>query len=135
MENGYSGNPLAKKLGVKAGQKAWQVGMPTSVRSQIAVDIPGFKFAASVESPISSNIFGARQSRHILTPRKYPGPSLTRWSTVGSSPQPCAGSCSGIPTADMVACSAVGFLGTGALRKLGQRSAHADRRGRLAGRR
>lgn len=52
METGYSGTPLAKKLGVRAGQKAWQVGMPPSVRSEIEADVPGFKFAASIVPPI-----------------------------------------------------------------------------------
>ena len=52
MENGYSGTPLAKKLGMRAGQNAWQARMPTSVRRQIEVHVPGFKFAASIVSPI-----------------------------------------------------------------------------------
>jgi hypothetical protein len=32
---GYSGTPLAKKLGLKAGQTAWLFGMPPSVRAEI----------------------------------------------------------------------------------------------------
>jgi len=51
MENGYSGTPLAKKLGVRAGP-AWRARMPPSVRSEIEADVPGFKFTASIVPPI-----------------------------------------------------------------------------------
>jgi hypothetical protein len=36
MTAGYSGTPLAKKLGVKDGQKTWRSGMPASVARAIA---------------------------------------------------------------------------------------------------
>jgi len=32
---GYSGTPLAKKLGLKPGQTVWFAGMPASVRAEI----------------------------------------------------------------------------------------------------
>jgi hypothetical protein len=32
---GYSGTPLARKLGLKPGQSAWFSGMPASVRAEI----------------------------------------------------------------------------------------------------
>lgn len=35
MAAGYSGTPLAKKLGLKPGQTAWFSGMPESVRVEI----------------------------------------------------------------------------------------------------
>ena len=35
MAAGYSGTPLAKKLGLKPGQRAWFAGMPDSVRAEI----------------------------------------------------------------------------------------------------
>lgn len=35
MTAGYSGTPLAKKLGFKPGQRAWFDAMPDSVRSEI----------------------------------------------------------------------------------------------------
>lgn len=35
MAAGYSGTPLAKKLGLKAGQTAWFFAMPESVRAEI----------------------------------------------------------------------------------------------------
>ena len=38
MTAGYSGTPLAKKLSLRAGQRAWFEGMPESVRVEIAPD-------------------------------------------------------------------------------------------------
>jgi hypothetical protein len=35
MTAGYSGTPLAKKLGLKDGQRAWFADMPASVRAEI----------------------------------------------------------------------------------------------------
>ena len=35
MTAGYSGTPLAKKLGLKPGMRAWFAGMPESVRAEI----------------------------------------------------------------------------------------------------
>ena len=35
MPTGYSGTPLAKKLGLKPGQRAWFADMPDSVRAEI----------------------------------------------------------------------------------------------------
>jgi hypothetical protein len=36
MPTGYSGTPLAKKLGVKDGQRTWRYRMPASVAVEIA---------------------------------------------------------------------------------------------------
>lgn len=36
MPVGYSGTPLAKKLGLKAGAALWAKGMPETVRAEIA---------------------------------------------------------------------------------------------------
>ena len=38
MPAGYSATPLAKKLGLKPGQKVWRSGMPDSVAREIAAD-------------------------------------------------------------------------------------------------
>jgi hypothetical protein len=35
MPTGYSGTPLAKKLGLKDGEPVWVTGMPASVRAEI----------------------------------------------------------------------------------------------------
>ena len=37
MPAGYSGTPLAKKLGVKDAQRTWRHGMPDSVAAEIAI--------------------------------------------------------------------------------------------------
>lgn len=42
MTAGYSGTPLAQKLGLKPGMRAWFQGMPDSVRSEIDRDAPQF---------------------------------------------------------------------------------------------
>jgi len=42
---GYSGTPLAKKLGLKPGMRAWAEGMPASVGAEIREFLPGFRYA------------------------------------------------------------------------------------------
>lgn len=37
MSAGYSGTPLAKKLGVRDGQRTWRLGMPGSVAAEIGL--------------------------------------------------------------------------------------------------
>ena len=49
---GYSGTPLAKKLSLKPGLRAWFDGMPASVRQEIG-DI-GLAELASPEAPIEA---------------------------------------------------------------------------------
>ena len=45
MPAGYSGRPLAAKLGLVPGQRAWRSGMPASVAAEIERDLPGFVYA------------------------------------------------------------------------------------------
>ena len=52
MTAGYSGAPLAKKLGLKPGQRAWFLGMPGSVRGEIERDSPAFAPLDSPEPPL-----------------------------------------------------------------------------------
>ena len=40
MTSGYSGTPLAKKLSLKDGMRAWFDGIPDSVRDEIAAAGP-----------------------------------------------------------------------------------------------
>lgn len=55
MTTGYSGTPLARKLGLKPGMRVWFDGMSETVRTEIAaevdalapVDDPGQGFAAA----------------------------------------------------------------------------------------
>jgi Protein of unknown function (DUF3052) len=51
---GYSGTPLAKKLSLKAGQRAWFEGMPDSVRAEIAPEMVGIEILAAAEAPIDA---------------------------------------------------------------------------------
>jgi hypothetical protein len=46
MPAGYSGRPLAAKLGLRPGLRAWALGMPDSVAAEIGSELPGFRFAA-----------------------------------------------------------------------------------------
>jgi len=46
MPAGYSGRPLAAKLGLKPGQIAYSAAMPESVRAGLEAELPGFEFAA-----------------------------------------------------------------------------------------
>ena len=49
MPAGYSGRPLAAKLGLKPGQRAYSKGMPASVAAEIEAAEPGYVFAAESE--------------------------------------------------------------------------------------
>lgn len=49
---GYSGTPLAKKLGLKTAQRAWFLGTPDSVLAEIDKDAPPFERLASPEPPV-----------------------------------------------------------------------------------
>jgi hypothetical protein len=51
---GYSGTPLAKKLSLKDGQRAWWEGMPESVRSEIAAEGLRFELLDLPEPPIDA---------------------------------------------------------------------------------
>ena len=52
MTSGYSGTPLAKKLSLKPGMRAWFDGMPGSVDAEIG-DV-GLDRLASPEAPIDA---------------------------------------------------------------------------------
>ena len=50
--SGYSGTPLAKKLGLKPRMRAWFLGMPDSVRAEIGRNEPPFEHLDSPEPPV-----------------------------------------------------------------------------------
>jgi hypothetical protein len=52
MTAGYSGTPLAKKLGFKPGQRTWLDAMPNSVRA--AIGDTGAELIDSPEPPVDS---------------------------------------------------------------------------------
>ena len=61
MTAGYSGTPLAKKLGFKDGQRTWFDAMPDSVRAEIMADAPPLDLLAAPEPPIDSAHIFVRQ--------------------------------------------------------------------------
>ncbi len=50
--SGYSGTPLAQKLGLKPGMRAWHLGMPESVRADIERDSPPLELLDTPEPPV-----------------------------------------------------------------------------------
>jgi hypothetical protein len=83
MPAGYSGTPLAEKLGVREGQRTWRSGMPSSVAEEIGRS--GVK-PILLESPTSgldmAHVFVIRReelSRHLIRLRKLLEPSGMIW--------------------------------------------------------
>ena len=54
MTAGYSGTPLAKKLGLKDGMRVWWDGMPESVRQEIAMEGLQFELIDAPRAPIDA---------------------------------------------------------------------------------
>jgi hypothetical protein len=49
---GYSGTPLAQKLGLKLGMRLWFLNMPGSVRAEIDRDAPPLELLDTPEPPV-----------------------------------------------------------------------------------
>ena len=61
MTSGYSGTPLAKKLGLKPGMRSWRDSMPDSVPAEIGDT--GEELLAAPEAPIdAAHIFVTERS-------------------------------------------------------------------------
>lgn len=52
MTVGYSGTPLAQKLGIKPGLRCWFLGMPDDIRAEMERDAPALQRLASPEPPV-----------------------------------------------------------------------------------
>jgi hypothetical protein len=52
MTAGYSGTPLAQKLGLKPGMRAWFLGMPETVRQVIQRDAPAIEQLDQPDPPV-----------------------------------------------------------------------------------
>ena len=50
--SGYSGTPLAQKLGLKPGMRAWFLSMPDGVRAEIGRDAPTMELLDQPEPPV-----------------------------------------------------------------------------------
>jgi len=49
---GYSGTPLAQKLGLKPGLRTWFLNMPDSVRAEIERDAPPLELLDAPDPPV-----------------------------------------------------------------------------------
>jgi hypothetical protein len=54
MTSGYSGTPLAKKLSLKEGMRAWFDGMPDGVRDEIVAEQLQLQLLSASEAPIDA---------------------------------------------------------------------------------
>jgi len=59
---GYSGTPLAKKLGVKDAQRTWRHAMPASVADEIARD--------GIEPALSTSLSRGTEMAHIFVTKR-----------------------------------------------------------------
>jgi len=80
---GYSGTPLAKKLGLKPGMRAWFLDMPDNVRAEMAADTPSLSEEAMPSAGIeAAHIFVTRREdlvRQVAALRQLLAPAGFVW--------------------------------------------------------
>jgi len=80
---GYSGTPLAKKLGLKPGMRAWFLDMPDSVRAEIDCDALGLSEQTAPSAGIeAAHIFVTRReelARQVEALRQLLAPAGFVW--------------------------------------------------------
>jgi hypothetical protein len=80
---GYSTTPLAQKLGLKPGTRAWFLDMPDSVRAEIDVDAIGLSEQATPSAGIeAAHIFVTRRQdlvREVAGLRELLAPAGFLW--------------------------------------------------------
>lgn len=59
---GYSGTPLAKKLGFKDGMCVWQHGLPDSVRKEIEAEADIAWAEGAIAAPVAAHVFTVERS-------------------------------------------------------------------------
>jgi hypothetical protein len=83
MPAGYSGTPLAKKLGIKTGQRTWRHNMPGSVAGEIDQFGPGPLLLPTPQLGLEmAHIFVTRRAElaeHLGRLRKLLAPAGTIW--------------------------------------------------------
>ena len=81
--SGYSGTPLAKKLGLKPGMRAWFLDMPDSVRAEIDCDSLGVREQTAPSAGIeAAHIFVTRRDalvREVAALRQLLAPAGFIW--------------------------------------------------------
>ncbi|MDR0184481.1 DUF3052 domain-containing protein [Lysobacter arvi] len=61
--SGYSGTPLAKKLGVHEGARVWTLDAPEEYRTWLAPLPPGVRFAAALDGDVGiAHLFCTRRA-------------------------------------------------------------------------
>ena len=73
---GYSGTPLAKKLGLKPGMRAWTERMPDSVADEIRASLPDFEYAASLSDGTECAHVFVRSRKELAATLKRVPPKL-----------------------------------------------------------
>jgi hypothetical protein len=83
MPAGYSGTPLAKKLGVRDGQRTWRYAMPSSVADEIGRSgVTPVLLKAPANGLEMVHVFVVQRedlSRHLIRLRELLDPSGTIW--------------------------------------------------------
>ena len=83
MPSGYSGTPLAQKLGVKTGQRTWRFHMPESVADEIEQsDVAPELLAAPRLGLEMAHLFVTRRAelaQHLKKARKLLAPNGMIW--------------------------------------------------------
>lgn len=69
MTTGYSGTPLAKKLGYKDGESVFALGMPASVKAEISADAK-VKFVAKAARGLNSAHVFATEAKALTAELK-----------------------------------------------------------------
>ena len=83
MTAGYSGTPLAQKLGLKPGMRAWFLDMPDAVRAEIDADRLGLSLQTAPSAGIEvAHIFVTRRAdlaREVAALRDLLAPAGFVW--------------------------------------------------------
>ena len=83
MAAGYSGTPLAQKLGLKPGMRAWFLDMPDTVRAEIDADRLGLSLQTAPSAGIeAAHIFVTRRAdlaREVTALRELLAPAGFVW--------------------------------------------------------
>lgn len=62
MNAGYSGTPLARKLGLKPGMRVVWLGMPEDIRAALSAEVPGLIHVDANDTPDMIHVFTAERA-------------------------------------------------------------------------